>query len=154
MLKITMNQLEDTQALGEYLGQSAPAGSIIILSGDLGAGKTTLTKGIGKGLGIEQMIKSPTYTIIKEYESGRLPFYHMDIYRIKEGMDELGLDDYFEGKGLCVVEWGELLEEELPADYLKITINKLEAENEREFVLEAAGQTSSKWLEAIKEWKK
>ena len=77
----------------------AQAGDVIVLTGDLGAGKTTMTKGIALGLGISQMIKSPTYTIIREYPQGRLPLYHMDVYRVEEGADELGLDEYFEGDG-------------------------------------------------------
>jgi len=153
MFTIHIRDLEDTQKLGIYLGKTATAGNNIILSGDLGAGKTTLTKGIGEGLGIKQMIKSPTYTIIREYEQGRIPFYHMDVYRINEGLDEMGLEDYFEGNGLSVIEWGEMLGEEKPVDYLKIDIQKLEDENQRDIHLISVGQKAEEWLEKIqKEW--
>ncbi|MGX7328025.1 tRNA (adenosine(37)-N6)-threonylcarbamoyltransferase complex ATPase subunit type 1 TsaE [Enterococcus bulliens] len=115
--------IDELLAFATHVGQVANKQDVLLLTGDLGAGKTTFTKGIAKGLGIEQMIKSPTYTIIREYESGRLPLYHMDVYRVISGSDELGLDDYFEGDGLTVVEWGRQLEE-LPLDFLEIILTK------------------------------
>ena len=121
-MNIVLNNPFETEAIAKIIGQKAQAGDVIILTGDLGAGKTTMTKGIALGLGISQMIKSPTYTIIREYPQGRLPLYHMDVYRVEEGADELGLDEYFEGDGLSVVEWGSLIEEELPEDYLEIIL--------------------------------
>ena len=123
-MNIVLNNPLETEAIAKIIGQKAQAGDVIVLTGDLGAGKTTMTKGIALGLGISQMIKSPTYTIIREYPQGRLPLYHMDVYRVEEGADELGLDEYFEGDGLSVVEWGRLIEEELPEDYLEIILNK------------------------------
>lgn len=110
----TINDLEATAAFAKIIGEAAEPGDNLVLTGDLGAGKTTLTKGIALGLGIEQLIKSPTYTIIREYTNGRLPLYHMDVYRVEYGAEDLGLDDYFEGDGLCVIEWGNLLRS-LPA---------------------------------------
>ena len=112
-MNIVLNNPLETEAIAKIIGQKAQAGDVIVLTGDLGAGKTTMTKGIALGLGIFQMIKSPTYTIIREYPQGRLPLYHMDVYRVEEGADELGLDEYFEGDGLSVVEWGSLIEEEI-----------------------------------------
>ncbi|MDR2834381.1 MAG: tRNA (adenosine(37)-N6)-threonylcarbamoyltransferase complex ATPase subunit type 1 TsaE [Streptococcaceae bacterium] len=154
MFSIKINNLEQTQELGVYLGKTAQPSNNIILSGDLGAGKTTLTKGIGQGIGIKQMIKSPTYTIIREYEQGRMPLYHMDVYRVQEGIDELGLDDYFEGNGLSVIEWGEMLGEELPEDYLKITIEKIEDTDKRIIYFEPKGKKAQNWYEQIqKDWK-
>ena len=102
-MNIVLNNPLETEAIAQIIGQKAQAGDVIVLTGDLGAGKTTMTKGIALGLGISQMIKSPTYTIIREYPQGRLPLYHMDVYRVEEGADELGLDEYFEGDGLSVV---------------------------------------------------
>ncbi len=94
---ITLQNLQATEAFAIVIGEVAKASDNLILTGDLGAGKTTLTKGIAKGLEIKQTIKSPTYTIIREYPNGRLPLYHMDVYRIETGAWDLGLDEYFEG---------------------------------------------------------
>ena len=116
---------EELISIGQKLGRLLNSGDIIVLSGDLGAGKTTLTKGIAKGLDVSQMIKSPTYTIVREYE-GRLPLYHLDVYRIGdiEEMDEIGYEDYVYGEGVCLIEWANLIEEILPDHYQKITIRK------------------------------
>ena len=100
---IELTGLDMTEKLAKVIGQVAEAGDNLILTGDLGAGKTTMTKGIALGLGIDQMIKSPTYTIIREYGQGRLPLYHMDIYLVAASGADLGLDEYFEGDGLSVV---------------------------------------------------
>ncbi|MHC5372468.1 tRNA (adenosine(37)-N6)-threonylcarbamoyltransferase complex ATPase subunit type 1 TsaE [Enterococcus sp. LJL120] len=138
-----LKNLEDTEKLAEIIGQVAAAGDNLVLTGDLGAGKTTLTKGIAKGLGISQMIKSPTYTIIREYENGRLPLYHMDVYRLMGQTDDLGLDEYFEGEGLSVIEWGTLLEDSLPEDYLELIIEKNEHnENQRQIDFQSNGAKS------------
>lgn len=126
-------------ALGEVVGKALQTGDVIVLSGDLGAGKTTLTKGIAKGLEIKQMIKSPTYTIVREYE-GRLPLYHLDVYRIGDDPDSIDLDDFLFGNGVTVIEWGELLGDVLPDDYLEI---KLEHQGEgRAITLESKGNRS------------
>ena len=109
-------------ALGKQLGKLLEKQDVIILSGDLGAGKTTFTKGIAKGLGIDQMIKSPTYTIVREYE-GRQPLYHLDVYRIGNDPDSIDLDDFLYGEGVTIIEWGELLDESLLGDYLLISIS-------------------------------
>ena len=106
-------------AYGNRLGQELQAGDVLVLTGNLGAGKTTLTKGIAKGLDIHQMIKSPTYTIVREYE-GSLPLYHLDVYRIGNDPDSIDLDDFLYGDGVTVIEWGELLETDLLGDYLEV----------------------------------
>ena len=110
-------------AIGQSIGEKLRSGDILVLSGDLGAGKTSLTKGIAKGLEVQQMIKSPTYTIVREYE-GRLPLYHLDVYRIGNDPDSIDLDDYLYGDGVTVIEWGELLDEGLLGDYLTLLIEK------------------------------
>lgn len=132
---------KDTFLLGEKIGQDAEPGSVFALLGDLGVGKTVFTQGVAKGLGIEDSICSPTFTIVQVYEEGRLPFYHFDVYRIGdvEEMDEIGYEDYFYGEGVCFVEWANLIEEIMPEntvwikiekdldkgfDYRRITINK------------------------------
>lgn len=121
---ITLVDTTATEKLGKIIGAVAKPSDNLVLTGDLGAGKTTLTKGIALGMEIDQMIKSPTYTIIREYQQGRMPLYHMDVYRIESGVDDLGLDDYFEGEGLSVIEWGQQLGEFLPEDYLELILSK------------------------------
>ena len=123
---IETNSPEETFELGRQLGQKATAGEAYTLIGDLGVGKTVLTQGIAKGLGIDEPISSPTFTIVQVYESGRIPFYHFDVYRIGdvEEMDEIGFDDYVYGEGLTMIEWANLIEEILPEHYSQITIEK------------------------------
>lgn len=149
-MELLIHNPNETENVAEIIGSVAEPGDTIILSGDLGAGKTTMTKGIALGLGIDQMIKSPTYTIIREYQKGRLPLYHMDVYRVEDGADDLGLDEYFEGDGLSVVEWGKLLGEFLPADYLEITIAKDSTDLEKRLLdVQSHGKRSEQFLERI-----
>ena len=117
---------EETFALGRQIGQRAKAGEVYTLIGDLGVGKTVLTQGVAAGLGIEDAVSSPTFTIVQIYEEGRIPFYHFDVYRIGdvEEMDEIGYEDYFYGDGLCLIEWANLIEEILPSTYKQITIEE------------------------------
>ena len=117
---------EETHALGMKMGQDARPGDVYTLVGDLGVGKTVLTQGIAEGLGIDDAICSPTFTIVQVYEEGRMPFYHFDVYRIGdiEEMDEIGYEDYFYGEGLTMIEWANLIEEILPAKRKEITIEK------------------------------
>lgn len=117
---------EETFALGEEYAKKTKPGSVYTLSGDLGTGKTVFTQGFAKGLGIDEPVSSPTFTILQEYESGRIPFYHFDVYRIEEPeeMDELGYEDYFFGEGVCLIEWAELIEEIIPEDAIPIKICK------------------------------
>ena len=123
---IETNSAKETFLLGEKLGRQAAAGQIYTLNGDLGVGKTVFTQGVAAGLGIAEPVNSPTFTIIQEYEGGRLPFYHVDVYRIGdiEEMEEIGYDDYFFGEGVCLIEWAELIEELLPENIISITIEK------------------------------
>ncbi|MFS1133403.1 tRNA (adenosine(37)-N6)-threonylcarbamoyltransferase complex ATPase subunit type 1 TsaE [Enterococcus hirae] len=149
---IELSGLDKTEELAKVIGEVALPGDNLVLTGDLGAGKTTLTKGIARGLGIEQMIKSPTYTIIREYDQGRLPLYHMDIYRVAASGADLGLDEYFEGDGLSVIEWGNLLEEALPEDYLELILEKSDTDLEYRYVkLQAYGEQSEAFKQRIVE---
>jgi tRNA threonylcarbamoyladenosine biosynthesis protein TsaE len=123
-----MNQYEkntidpsETFQLASKLGELLKPGDVICLEGDLGAGKTTFTKGLAKGLDIKKTVNSPTFTIIKEYK-GRLPLYHMDVYRVADAYEDLGFDEYFEGDGVTVVEWAHLIEEQLPVELLTINL--------------------------------
>lgn len=125
MIKETFSP-EETFAFGEELGKNARPGQVYTLIGDLGVGKTVLTQGIAKGLGIDEAICSPTFTIVQEYHTGRMPFYHFDVYRIGcvEEMDEIGFDDYVYGEGLTMIEWANLIEEILPDHFWQIMIEK------------------------------
>lgn len=117
---------QETFAVGRRLGEKAQPGQIYTLEGDLGVGKTVFTQGVAAGLGVTEAVSSPTFTILQEYESGRLPFYHFDVYRIGdiEEMEEIGYDDYFFGKGICLIEWANLIEEILPQSHISVTIEK------------------------------
>lgn len=117
---------KETRAFGERLAAQAVPGSMYTLTGDLGVGKTVFTQGFAKGLGIDEPVNSPTFTIVQEYHSGRMPFYHFDVYRIAdvEEMDEIGYEDYFYGEGVCLVEWANLIEEILPERLTAVTIEK------------------------------
>ena len=117
---------EETFEVGRTIGMNAKSGQIYTLTGDLGVGKTVFTQGVAAGLGITEPVNSPTFTIIQEYEDGRLPFYHFDVYRIGdlEEMEEIGYDDYFFGQGICLIEWAELIEEILPEKRIEVPIEK------------------------------
>ena len=117
---------KDMYELGEKIGQMAKPGMVISLTGDLGVGKTVFTQGLAKGLGIEEPVNSPTFTIVQVYEEGRLPLYHFDVYRIGdiEEMDEIGYEDYFYGEGVCLIEWADLIREILPEQMCRVTIEK------------------------------
>lgn len=145
----------ETYALGEFLGRQALPGQVYTMVGDLGVGKTVFTQGFAQGLGIEEAVNSPTFTIVQVYGEGRLPFYHFDVYRIAdiEEMEEIGYDDYFFGDGVCMIEWADMIRELLPDhviavtiekdldkgfDYRKITVEGLDQETERK--LESEGK--------------
>lgn len=117
---------EETFQLGMELARNAVPGQVFTLTGDLGVGKTVFTQGFAKGLGIEEPVSSPTFTIVQVYESGRLPFYHFDVYRIGdvEEMDEIGFDDYVMGDGVSLIEWANLIEKILPEHRFEVTIEK------------------------------
>ena len=116
----------DTFNIGKDIAMTAKPGSVYCLDGDLGVGKTVFTKGFAKGLEIDDCITSPTFTIVQEYESGRVPFYHFDVYRIADAyeMYEIGFEEYINGDGICFIEWASLIEEILPEDIIRINIAK------------------------------
>jgi tRNA threonylcarbamoyladenosine biosynthesis protein TsaE len=116
---------EETQEIAFFLGELVQQKDVILLEGDLGAGKTTFTKGFAKGLGVKRTVNSPTFNIIKEYK-GRIPLYHMDVYRLEGSSEDLGFDEYFMGEGVCVVEWAHLISDYLPNEFLKIIITHKE----------------------------
>lgn len=120
------NSAEDTFAFGQKLGREAVPGEIICLDGDLGVGKTVFTQGFAAGLGIDDYVNSPTFNIVKEYEGGRLPLYHFDVYRIGDPseMEEIGYEDYFYGQGVSIIEWPGQIEELLPKEARWVRIRK------------------------------
>ncbi len=125
MVKETFSP-EETFEFGKELGKQAKAGTVICLDGELGVGKTVFTQGFAAGLGIEEPVNSPTFTILQIYEEGRLPLYHFDVYRIEEPeeMDEIGYEDYFYGDGVCLIEWASMIGELIPETAIQVTIKK------------------------------
>ncbi|WP_101844958.1 tRNA (adenosine(37)-N6)-threonylcarbamoyltransferase complex ATPase subunit type 1 TsaE [Halobacillus sp. Marseille-P3879] len=115
---------EETKEFAEQLGRLLTAGDVLTLEGGLGAGKTTFTKGLAQGLGVKRTVNSPTFTIIKEY-MGRLPFYHMDVYRLEESDEDLGFEEFFHSEGVTVVEWSQFIEDYLPEERLDIVITQV-----------------------------
>lgn len=130
----------ETEKIGKQLAQYLWAGSIILLSGDLGVGKTVFARGIARGLGIEELITSPTYTLIHEY-TGRLPLYHFDVYRLNnvEEMGDIGYEEYFYGDGVTVIEWPQRIHEILPEAYLTVEILKAGQDNEINILFQSKG---------------
>ena len=130
---------KETERIGEAIGRAAEPSTVVALIGDLGTGKTTLTKSIARGLGVTETVTSPTFNIIREYKSGRIPLYHFDVYRIgdPDEMFELGYEEYFYGDGICVVEWADIIEELLPEDAVIIRIERGASEEEREYRIES-----------------
>ena len=145
---ITFDNEKDMIDFGEKLSYLMFDGFILTLDGDLGAGKTTFTKGIGRGLGIKKVINSPTFTIVKVYH-GNKTLYHFDAYRLEGENDELGFEEMFEDDGVCVVEWPEFIEDILPEERLKIRIIK-NADNTRSFDLTAVGEKYENLLKELK----
>jgi len=148
-MNIILNSLDETKEFGKRLGGYLKEGDIVCLNGDLGAGKTTLSKAIGEGLGVDDYITSPTFTLINEYE-GRIPLYHFDIYRLNsyEDLEDLGVEDYFYGSGACLIEWAEKIEEDLPSQRLELYILRGDHEEQRKILIKAFGP---RYEELIKE---
>lgn len=142
--------LKGTERLAAALAQLAQPGTVIALDGDLGAGKTAFSQLFAKHLGVKDTVNSPTFTLIKEYE-GRLPFYHMDVYRLSlDEADELGLDEYFYGNGVTLVEWASLIDELLPEGVLRIYVETVSATGRRMHI-NGQGETYEAWVSALKE---
>lgn len=149
MFQRTTHAPEETQRIAERLASMLEPGDIVTLSGDLGAGKTTFTQGLAKGLGVEDSVGSPTFTLIREYD-GRIPLYHMDVYRLGEqaGAEDLGIDEYLYGDGVSVIEWAEYIRSLLPEDYLQVTIRKT-GESDRQIIIVGEGKRSAGVIEEL-----
>ncbi|WP_041138150.1 tRNA (adenosine(37)-N6)-threonylcarbamoyltransferase complex ATPase subunit type 1 TsaE [Beduini massiliensis] len=126
MYKVTLNSVEETNSIALKLGQAINGHAVILLTGDLGAGKTTFTKGLAKGLGVKEIVNSPTFTILKEYHSGRLPLYHFDAYRLEDGYEDLGFGEYIDSDALSVIEWPIYMQEDIPEEYLEINLQYID----------------------------
>jgi len=149
-MKIITKNDQETKTIAEKIAAQLKPGMTILLEGQLGAGKTTFTKGVAEGLGIQRIIKSPTYTLIKEYTDGTLPLYHMDLYRLEDAEDEdLGLEEYFYGDGVTIVEWGSYMQEELPKEHLMIKISVMPDSDQRELEITAHGEKYQNILERL-----
>ena len=131
--KYILKNEQETMALGTKLAETLLPGTVITLTGDLGTGKTALTRAVARGLGISSPVTSPTFTIVQEYEGGRLPLYHFDVYRVhdEDELFEIGFDDYLHGDGVCMIEWADLAEELLPENTINLRLSYGEGENER-----------------------
>ena len=139
--------VEEAHAFAKELARLLEPGDVITLEGDLGAGKTTFTQGLAKGLNIRKNVNSPTFTIIKEYY-GDMPLYHMDVYRLKDMDEDLGFDEYFTGEGVCVVEWAHLIKDYLPESLLEISIYHMD-ETTRKFIFHPIGDRYKKLCEEL-----
>lgn len=145
--KIISQSVQETQDLAFRLGQLLPANSLLTLSGELGAGKTTFTQGLAKGLDIKDKVTSPTFTLMKIYE-GRLPLYHIDAYRLENISQDLGFDEYIDGDGVCVIEWSNFIEYLLPKEKLSIEVTS-DIDDSRTLVFKAEGTKYEEVLEKL-----
>lgn len=146
-IEIPIQSLEETQQLAEKIATRLQPQDVLTLEGDLGAGKTTFTQFLAKGLGVKRHVNSPTFTIMKQYE-GRIPFNHLDVYRLVDNDEDLGWDEIFYGDAATVVEWAQLIEPDLPAERLDITIKRID-ENQRLFILTPIGERYTLLCEEI-----
>jgi len=139
----------DTERLAARLAERLEPGAVLALDGDLGAGKTRFSQALARALGVEAPVNSPTFTIIKEYEGRKMPFYHMDVYRISQAeADELGLEDYFFGDGVCAVEWASLIPDLLPPERIELYI-RVAGASARSYAIAARGEPYIGWCEAL-----
>lgn len=145
--KTMISSIEETEKLANRLANLLEAQDLITLEGDLGAGKTTFTKALAKGLGITRTVSSPTFTILKQYE-GRLPFNHLDVYRLADSDEDLGWDELFYGEAVTVVEWAHLIEADLPTERLAIEIFRI-GDTERQFTLKPIGKRYEQLCEEL-----
>ncbi len=145
--EIITHTTEETMRIAEKLAVLLHPGDVITLQGDLGAGKTTFTKGLGIGLGVTRTINSPTFTIVKEY-MGELPLYHMDVYRLEESEEDIGFDEYFNGDGISVVEWPQFITAFLPEKRLDISLKTIE-DDKRQMILAPKGHDFEKICEEL-----
>ncbi len=146
--KYTSRSIEDTLQLAENLESEKFPGMVICLNGELGSGKTMFVKGFAKALGIDETITSPTFSLVKEYPNGEMPLYHMDVYRLDDGNVEFGLSDYLNQDAICIIEWPEMIEDQLPDERLDVKIKVID-DDIRVFVFTPYGQQYEELCEAV-----
>lgn len=146
-LEVNVNNIEETEQLADKLAGLLTGGTVILLEGDLGAGKTTFTQFIGKSLGVKRRMSSPTFNIIKSYNA-KFVVHHMDCYRLENSEEDLGFDEYFNDHDISIIEWPQFIEEFLPDEYITVTINN-KSDDTRLFILEANGDKYESILEAL-----
>ena len=146
--KFSSHNLEDTMELAQNLEAEKFENMVICLDGELGSGKTVFVKGFAQSLGIDEDITSPTFNIIKEYQSGEIPLYHMDVYRLEDTNDEIGVEEYFEKGGICIIEWSEMIKDKLPEERLEIKF-KIIDENKRLLILKPYGEKYENLVESV-----
>jgi len=152
MFSLKSDSPEKTLELGKFIGKKLPPGSIVLLSGNLGAGKTLLIAGILAGLGVKRTVKSPTFNLVHTYSLESFNINHFDIYRIApEEFFDLGFEEYFTDTDINLLEWGEKIEQSLKEEYLKISIKNLSL-HEREIKIESSGSKYLALMEALKKW--
>jgi tRNA threonylcarbamoyladenosine biosynthesis protein TsaE len=149
-LELISKSKEETQAIGEALASLFQPGDVVLLKGDLGAGKTTFTGGVAKGLHLNEKVISPTFNIMKTYFKGDLPLYHIDAYRLEDQNIEIGLDEYIEGDGVCLIEWPMYIESLIPDEHLDIVIHNLGGD-ERELIFQSESSNFDELLSALQE---
>lgn len=136
------NSPEETEALGEKLASRLEPGAVVAYTGDLGAGKTAFTRGLARGLGIRERVTSPTFTLVNEYEGGRLPLFHFDMYRLSssEELYDIGWEDYLARGGVCAVEWSEIVDDALEGDCIRVEIRRGDGDHQRRITIEGVNQ--------------
>lgn len=146
--KYTSRCEEDTLELAENIESEKFPGMVICLNGELGSGKTVFVKGFAKALGIKETITSPTFSLIKEYHEGEMPLFHLDVYRMEDSNENIGLNDYLNQDGVCVIEWPEMIEEQLPEERLDVTIKVID-DDVRVFVFVPHGDQYEELCQAV-----
>ncbi|MFC2695143.1 MAG: tRNA (adenosine(37)-N6)-threonylcarbamoyltransferase complex ATPase subunit type 1 TsaE [Lactobacillus sp.] len=151
---LQINSAQEMINLGKKIGATAKGGDLLLLAGDLGAGKTTLTKGIARALGIRRPVKSPTFTIVREYREGKMPLFHMDMYRLENGdLSSIDLPGYFAENGLIVMEWPQYVKDQLPANFLELTLRRVDDSwdsTKRTLAVKAVGARAKQWWQDVK----
>ncbi len=139
MRSFNSSNVDKTIELGKRIGSILKPGDVVLLTGDLGAGKTHIAKGIGEALGVKRIINSPTFTIVKEYSGTNVKFYHLDLYRLDGLNNDFDLEEYIESDGICAIEWPHQIDEIIPDEYLNIKLSRID-ENERVIEIEGIGR--------------
>lgn len=148
-MRLQIQNLQQLQHLATILANEVQPQTVILLEGDLGAGKTTFSQFFGKALGVKRVINSPTFNIMKSYQ-GKLPLYHFDVYRLAESEEELGFEDFFYGDGICLIEWAHLIKESLPQQFLQLNMTYIN-EKERQIILTPKGDYYQQLLKKVEQ---